>query len=679
MHKPTEKPKAEAHQYNDMFVWNHFLRQNAFKSLKENSGWCTPVIHGFIDQANISLYGQSIYLTLVARRSRYFAGARYLKRGANDEVCAIELLTSTKIAGLRCKRGRDRADRVPALATTSFHSPGAHIYTNPSYTSFVQHRGSIPLFWSQEVAQLSTRPPIELNVVDPFFKAAAMHFDQLFQRYGKPITILNVIKAKERVPRESILLSEYTQAINYLNQFLPECDRLRHIAWDMARAAKTSRNQEVTDMLEQISKDVVLSSGFFHNGYLEGDKEKRMTLQQGICRTNCIDCLDRTNACQFVIAKRALGYQLHALGVLEHPSVSFDTDAVNLLTEMFQDHGDTMALQYGGSQLVNTVETYRKINQWKSHSRDLIESIRRFYSNSFVDAQRQEAINLFLGNYKIAQNQPTLWELTTDYYLHHYDPTQNKKKRSYLKWWTREDTKELPIKEREKSEYKGDYWEEYYKPESYSTLQRIFSFNINSTLRYSKVTGPKDSLGPFTFRVNQLPQENGNEIPASVEEVLLSPGMPADGKASLHRWVIDGKHHKEQEVQKDTHEKYQIFQPSTLQPLPNVLSAYAAEDFSVSIEDELEYGRYIRYPESLANIQGKQPQVAKAPIRYAADADGTSLQKHSTSTEDVAAFTYYVNIPKSISYKPKLALKPSKEDEARRKVYRAYLGGEKIV
>lgn len=67
-------------------------------------------------------------------------------------------------------------------------------------------------------------------------------------------------------------------------------------------------------------------------------------------------------------------------------------------------------------------KTYRKTNQWSSHPRDMIESIRRFYSNSFVDAQRQEAINLFLGNYTITKGQPTLWELTTDYYLHHIDP-----------------------------------------------------------------------------------------------------------------------------------------------------------------------------------------------------------------------------------------------------------------
>ena len=64
----------------------------------------------------------------------------------------------------------------------------------------------------------------------------------------------------------------------------------------------------------------------------------------------------------------------------------------------------------------------------------MIESIRRFYSNSFVDAQRQEAINLFLGNYIIEKGQPTLWELKTDYYLHHIDPrfAQERPKRCFL-------------------------------------------------------------------------------------------------------------------------------------------------------------------------------------------------------------------------------------------------------
>ncbi len=66
-----------------------------------------------------------------------------------------------------------------------------------------------------------------------------------------------------------------------------------------------------------------------------------MSLQNGICRTNCVDCLDRTNAAQFVFGKRALGHQLYALGVVDNPDLAFDSDAVNMLTEMYHDHGDS--------------------------------------------------------------------------------------------------------------------------------------------------------------------------------------------------------------------------------------------------------------------------------------------------------------------------------------------------
>ena len=50
--------------------------------------------------------------------------------------------------------------------------------------------------------------------------------------------ILNLIKEREPQPRESKLLDEYTQCVNYLNQFLPSEKRLIYHPWDMARAYK---------------------------------------------------------------------------------------------------------------------------------------------------------------------------------------------------------------------------------------------------------------------------------------------------------------------------------------------------------------------------------------------------------------------------------------------------------
>jgi hypothetical protein len=77
-----------------------------------------------------------------------------------------------------------------------------------------------------------------VSVVDPFFTAAAKHFDNLFSRYGAPLIILNLIKHREPQPRESKLLDEYNQCIKYLNQFLPADKKMLYRAWDMARAYK---------------------------------------------------------------------------------------------------------------------------------------------------------------------------------------------------------------------------------------------------------------------------------------------------------------------------------------------------------------------------------------------------------------------------------------------------------
>jgi hypothetical protein len=113
--------------------------------------------------------------------------------------------------------------------------------------------------WHQESNQMTPRPPIEseqmgfishysigslttlsVTIKDPFYTPAAKHFDDLLGRYGSPIFILNLIKSRESVPRESKLLFEYGECVEYLNQFLPLGKKMIYIAWDMAQAAKRS-------------------------------------------------------------------------------------------------------------------------------------------------------------------------------------------------------------------------------------------------------------------------------------------------------------------------------------------------------------------------------------------------------------------------------------------------------
>ncbi|CAO3675791.1 unnamed protein product [Umbelopsis ramanniana] len=500
MQLQSDTKKAEPNnEYNLMFVWNHYLMKAGFESINTQSSWILPMIYGFVDQAKISVLGRNIFVTLIARRSRYFAGARFLKRGANDKGYVANDVETEQI--------------VAEMATTSFHV-GDTLFNNPRYTSYVQHRGSIPLFWSQDTTNMSPKPKIELNLVDPFFTSAALHFDNLFKRYGAPCIVLNLIKQKEKTKRESILGKEFAEAIQYLNQFLPDEKKIKYIAWDMSRASK-SPDQDVIRYLEDVAKETMEATGFFHSGTkppTELDEEASrsnsnykyrhiISRQHGVLRTNCIDCLDRTNAAQFLMGKCALGHQLYALGIVATPNVEFDTDVVNIFTEMYHDHGDTIALQYGGSHLVNTMETYRKINQWTSHSRDMIETIRRYYTNAFVDAEKQDAINLFLGNYISQDGKPPLWELSSDYHLHNEDPRQRTKRRHYRKWWTEnlfqdeEDNNDIvefkapaellvPNGEIDESDPFKGYWVEYYEPKRLTMLDTLFAYTMNGTAKY---------------------------------------------------------------------------------------------------------------------------------------------------------------------------------------------------
>lgn len=489
--------------FSSMFTWNDYM----LKPLSHiESHWKLKIIHGFVDQSKISVFGRMIYITLIARRSRFFAGTRYLKRGANDKGYVANEVETEQI--------------VFNTKTSTFFSPfsSAHLY-NDNYTSFVQHRGSIPLFWTQDALSMATKPPIELNLVDPFYSTAGLHFDRMFQQYGTPVIVLNLVKSKEKIPRESILLKEFTNAVNYLNQFLDKKNKIQYIAWDMARASK-SRDQDVVDTLKTLADKIVNTTYFFHSGpetnynynqRVNNSKNKdevitrRMTprFQNGVVRTNCIDCLDRTNAAQFVIGKCALAHQLHALGILEEPILPFDCDAVNILNAMYHDHGDTIALQYGGSHLVNTMETYRKTNPWTSHSRDMIESIKRYYSNSFTDAEKQDAINLFLGYYKISSTPGSnhLWDLKTDYYLHNDEPHLRNPSNSYIKWY--HDFKPKLKKQFDFSEIfynEINFYSEYYQPNYLTVFDNEFVLKMMSSINGFNTDDHKIDISPFVLR-----------------------------------------------------------------------------------------------------------------------------------------------------------------------------------
>jgi hypothetical protein len=80
----------------------------------------------------------------------------------------------------------------------------------------------------------------------------------------------------------------------------------------------------------------------------------RQTVRAYVCVYLCLS----VQVCAKVTAPRDVTWgrtgggayvgQLYVLGVLAAPELPFDSDAVVILSQMYQDHGDTIALQYGG-------------------------------------------------------------------------------------------------------------------------------------------------------------------------------------------------------------------------------------------------------------------------------------------------------------------------------------------
>ncbi|KAM0881963.1 hypothetical protein ACQ4PT_032596 [Festuca glaucescens] len=122
--------------YENLFVWNSFLTE-PIRSRCNNALWNVALVHGHFKQVKLSIFGRDLNVILISRRSRHFAGTRYLKRGVNDHgKVANDVETEQIVFEEEAGSWKGRMSAV------------------------VQMRGSIPLFWSQEAGRLSPKPDI---------------------------------------------------------------------------------------------------------------------------------------------------------------------------------------------------------------------------------------------------------------------------------------------------------------------------------------------------------------------------------------------------------------------------------------------------------------------------------------------------------------------------------------
>lgn len=122
---------------SELFTWNAHLTSELTRVLSPGAAGdlVIPMVLGSYEQRKCSVFGRLISVILLARRSRHFAGTRYLKRGVAD---------TGKVA-----------NDVETEQIIEDENMGAG-----KLSAFVQYRGSIPVFWSQETSATLPKPPI---------------------------------------------------------------------------------------------------------------------------------------------------------------------------------------------------------------------------------------------------------------------------------------------------------------------------------------------------------------------------------------------------------------------------------------------------------------------------------------------------------------------------------------
>ncbi|WVZ19102.1 hypothetical protein V8G54_006424 [Vigna mungo] len=76
--------------YENMFVWNEFLTRGIRNHL-QNTIWTVALVYGFFKQETLAISGREFILTLIARRSRHYAGTRSQRMRTKQTLWIDEL------------------------------------------------------------------------------------------------------------------------------------------------------------------------------------------------------------------------------------------------------------------------------------------------------------------------------------------------------------------------------------------------------------------------------------------------------------------------------------------------------------------------------------------------------------------------------------------------------------
>lgn len=350
------------------FMWNSFLMDEIItyrdrldvtaKELLDQQGFLTTVIRGFAETIFSYINRLKVGLTIISRQSWKRAGTRFNARGIDDDGHVANFVETEMI-----------------------------MYSSQYCYAFTQIRGSLPIFWEQDTSLISPKIQITRSVeaTQPTFDE---HFIRLFKKYG-PVHIINLLSTKSS---EIQLSRRYKEQLKNSEKmkigrdvFLTSFDFHRETSQDGFAAASR--------IIPKI-RNTILDAGYFSYDVKEG---RLISEQDGVFRTNCLDCLDRTNLIQQTISLAVFKLFLEDFRLVKPSSFIDDNEFVQKVNALWADNGDQISQIYTGTNALKSSYSRKGKMSFSGALSDATKSVSRMYINNFVDKGKQQNIDTLLG------------------------------------------------------------------------------------------------------------------------------------------------------------------------------------------------------------------------------------------------------------------------------------------
>ena len=384
-----------------------------------------PISAGRKGEKSIVTYDE----ILISRRSKYRAGTRFTRRGADGTGAVTNYAESEQICLLIEGFGDD--ERL-----------------SEAY-SHVQTRGSIPIRWSSP-ADVKTYAPRVLIGTDPIAQGRALrnHLVEQIRLYTvdrfRILTLSNPSRSTKKQPVKlsfinlidkksdqgrlgrafdsvlSAVLDIYSNDSNMdakaTHSHLIPPDSVQHVWFDFHAECKGGRWDRLENLLHDVTP-LLEDHGYFsaapNSNFTE--KWKIHSVQDGVIRTNCMDCLDRTNVVQSIFGRYVLFNQLRerlAYNSSRKRSLPLEYNSSYKRNQMklpwsrgevshrllWADNADAISRLYAGTPALKGDFTRTGKRTKRGALDDGINSLQRYYLNNFIDADRQEGMDLLSGH-----------------------------------------------------------------------------------------------------------------------------------------------------------------------------------------------------------------------------------------------------------------------------------------